>query len=269
MKPILPLTLTCLLCACQQPAFNHPAPPSPAIRPDKTNPYAKIGLIPLPPGYHRVSVDHDPFTNWLRALPLKKDRTVYLFDGTPKRNQEAQFAVLDISVGKADLQQCADAVMRLRAEYLYATHDKVNIVFYTEKGTRLNFVEWANGDDSRFSFDNYLTNVFTWCGTHTLEKQLVLKNIEKVDGGDVFIKGRAPGHAMIVVDVAENDKDQRIFLLAQSYMPAQDIHIVKNPGDAGLSPWYTADSAQRLVETPEWTFEVNQLRTWPRRFARM
>jgi hypothetical protein len=252
---------------------------------DKLNPYARVGLIPLPPGYHRLPVSHDPFTAWLRALPLKKDRTVYLYDGSPKRNQDAQYAVLDISVGKADLQQCADAVMRLRAEYLFATHDRINIDFYTEQGTRLNFLEWACGgrvrldkdrlvrytlqtpdhfDDSRFSFDNYLTTVFTWCGTHTLEKQLISKNIETINGGDVLIKGGAPGHAMIVVDVAEDDKGRRIFLLAQSYMPAQDIHIVKNPNDARISPWYTAYSTRGMVETPEWTFTTSQLRTWPR-----
>ena len=39
---------------------------------------------------------------------FKKDKTVYLFDGSQKINQQAQFAVLNISVGKKNLQQCAD-----------------------------------------------------------------------------------------------------------------------------------------------------------------
>ena len=51
--------------------------------------------------------------------------------------------------------------------------------------------------------------------------------------GDVFIKGGFPGHAVVVLDMAENDRTgQRVFLLAQSYMPAQDIHIMKNPTNA-------------------------------------
>jgi len=282
MKLLLNTALTCLLCSCQQPAgsLHNPspslAPPaanpssplaSPSaisLAPHGENPYPTIGAIPLPPGYHRLPADHDPFTAWLRTVNLKKNRTVYLFDGTPKRNQSAQFAVLDISVGHADLQQCADAVMRLRAEYYYATHDLDNIDFHTEQGVRLNFRQWADHyGNTRASFNNYLNKVFTWCGTHTLEKQLVTRPLGSIRAGDVLIKGGFPGHAMIVMDVAEDAKGNRIYLLAQSYMPAQDIHVVVNPTDPGLSPWYAADTTQGLIETPEWTFTTNQLRTWP------
>jgi len=41
-----------------------------------------------------------------------------------------------------------------------------------------------------------------------------------------MIRAGSPGHAMLVVDVAEDERGRRIYLLAQSYMPAQDIHIV-------------------------------------------
>jgi hypothetical protein len=66
---------------------------------------------------------------------------------------------------------------------------------------------------------------------------------------------------MIVVDVATNKDGRKLFMLAQSYMPAQDIHIVKNPANANLSPWYeVADVTQ--IDTPEWTFSSEQLRRW-------
>ncbi|WP_373285429.1 DUF4846 domain-containing protein [Puia dinghuensis] len=55
----------------------------------------------------------------------------------------------------------------------------------------------------------------------------------------------------------------RIYLLAQSYMPAQTIHIVINPLNPTLSPWYDADPTRGLIETPEWTFTISQLRMWP------
>ena len=79
--------------------------------------------------------------------------------------------------------------------------------------------------------------------------------------GDVFIKGGFPGHAMIVVDVAVNKKGEKIFMLAQSYMPAQDIHIVKNPGNETLSPWYVLGEGATIV-TPEWKVRKDQLRSW-------
>ncbi|HEY4112085.1 DUF4846 domain-containing protein [Puia sp.] len=290
MKAPIAIALTAMLCTCRQPAFDHQAQTRNPAPPDSINPYGTVAAIPPPPGYHRLATYPHSFAMWLRDLPLKKDRTVYLYNGRPKANQNAQFAVLDISVGHTDLQQCADAVMRLRAEYLYSMHEFTDINFYTEEGNRLNFQEWANGGrvrltgnhlvsytlqsaghycEDRSCFDGYLTTLFTWCGTHTLERQLSAKPIEKIDPGDVLIKGGAPGHAMIVVDVVEDTRGHRMYLLAQSYMPAQDIHVVKNPDSPCLSPWFEADSSQGLIETPEWTFTINQLRTWPRHIPRL
>ena len=46
-------------------------------------------------------------------------------------------------------------------------------------------------------------------------------------------------------------------------MPAQDIHIVKNPTEPALSPWYSANVTGATLETPEYTFSINELRGWP------
>ena len=257
------------------------------------NPYLSIEGIPPPAGYRRVTAGKGAFGKWLRQIPLKKDKTVYLFDGTLKRNQSAQFAVLNISVGHTDLQQCADAVMRLRAEFLYSQKDFADINFYTQQGTRLNFREWAGGRRFRLSgdrlvqyvvrggrtdvptegsscedrdcFSAYLETVFSYCGTLSLEKQLIpVSSYDNMQIGDVLIRGGAPGHAMLVIDIAEDSIGHKVYLLAQSYMPAQDIHIVKNPSDSELSPWYRIDREEQVVVTPEWIFYRHQLRTWPK-----
>ena len=75
--------------------------------------------------------------------------------------------------------------------------------------------------------------------------------------GDVFIQGGFPGHAVLIVDIAESAQGERAFLLVQSYMPAQEIHVLRNSAD--LNPWYRAQSKGKL-QTPEWDFEYGDLR---------
>lgn len=219
---------------------------------------SKSGEIPLPPGYKRSLVTTGSFGEWLRQLPLKKDKTVYLYNGKPKPNQSAQFAVVDISTGKKDLQQCADALMRLRAEYLFATgrFDKISFTDYAGKT-----YAWKGGKDTT-AFKGYLEQVFGWCGSASLEQQLTaVRDFNNINIGDVLIQGGFPGHGVMVIDLAENEKGEKIYLLLQSYQPAQDMHILVNPVDNGISPWYKAGT-QGKIYIPEWHFDKQHLRRW-------
>lgn len=77
--------------------------------------------IKMPNDYEKITVSENSFSQWLRFFPAKSiGGKVLLYNGKEKVNQSAQYAILDIDVGTKDLQQCADAVMRLRAEYLYS-----------------------------------------------------------------------------------------------------------------------------------------------------
>ena len=220
--------------------------------------YNTIGAIPVLPGYTRVTARRGSFAEWLRAVPLKKDKTVYLYNGSVKPNQSAQFAVLDISVGNKDLQQCADAVMRLRAEYLYAEKRYSDIAFMDYSGK---WYKWTGGAN-RPGFDNYLQTVFGWCGSASLEKQLkAATDFNQIKAGDVLVWGGFPGHAMTVVDVAQNNKGNIVYMLAQGYQPAQDIHVVVNPENDKMSPWYEVNDAVDII-TPEWRFKTGNLKTW-------
>lgn len=220
--------------------------------------YHYLKDIPPPQNFKRIENDTNSFERSLRNLPLKKDKTVYLFNGKIKPNQRAQFAVVDITTGNSDLQQCADVVMRLRAEYLFAQKNFTAIRFMDYNGKWYNW----NGGSDRLQFDKYLQLVFGWCGSASLEKQLELvKNYDELKAGDVFIKGGFPGHAMIVADVAFNLKGEKVFMLIQGYQPAQDVHIVINSQDSTLNPWYKLTN-ENQVFTPEWLFYKNQLHTW-------
>jgi len=258
MQPNLLMFLIWLyLTACDAPT-SAPPPPVASVGNPSINPFVKISEIPLPEGYYRITNEKNSFADWLRELPLKKDKTVYLYNGKKKANQSAQFAVVDISVGDKDLQQCADAVMRLRAEYLYQRQKWQEISFADNNGQVYGFSSGPN----RTAFERYLEKVFSWCGTASLEKQLhAVGDPSRLLGGQVFIKGGYPGHAAIVVDVAINHLGQKIFLLANSYMPAQDIHVLVNPENEKISPWFSISNSKFLA-LPEWTFSFSQLRDW-------
>ena len=219
--------------------------------------YETVSEIPAPNGYTRIQNEKNTFALWLGNVKLKKDKTVYLYNGLPKRNQSAQYAVLDISVGNQDLQQCADAVMRLRAEYLYSIGKFDEISFSDNDGKKYTFTKPFDRDH----FAKYLKTVFEMCGTTSLSKQLKKADINNIQSGDVFIRGGFPGHTVIVVDVAKNKTGETVYMLAQSYMPAQDIHILQNPNDQQLSPWYTVNNDEE-IRTPEYVFKRNELKGW-------
>ena len=222
------------------------------------NPFGSIKDIPLPAGFERTACTENSFAYFLRNTKLKKDKTVYLYNGQPKINQSAQFAVLNIRVGSKDLQQCADAVMRLRAEFLFSQKEFDRILFYDNAKTAYKF----SPPYTRDHFPAYLERVFGMCGTASLARQLNrVESFSQVMPGDVIIRGGFPGHAVMVMDAAINKSGQKIYLLAQGYMPAQDIHVLINPASENLSPWY-AVSESRLIETPEYRFTKEELRRW-------
>lgn len=73
------------------------------------------------------------------------------------------------------------------------------------------------------------------------------------------MSGGSPGHAVMVADVAVNPKGEKVFLLLQSYMPAQEIHVIKNPIDGTLSPWYSTEVIGNSFRTMEWQFDRYKL----------
>jgi hypothetical protein len=231
-----------------------------------------------PAGFHRLPATPGSFAAFLRELPLRPAGTqVLLFDGRPKVNQSAHVAVIDIDVGRRDLQQCADAVMRLRAEYLRSAGRDEAICFRFTSGQDIPWSAWRDGrrlsvrgddvtwsrpgrrDASYASFRRYLDVIMSYAGTASLAKELVpVRDPRRVEPGDVYIRGGFPGHAIIVVDVAEAADGRRLFLAVQSYMPAQDPHVLRAPGSPH-TPWYEA-STDGALATPEWSFPPGSLR---------
>jgi len=232
----------------------------------------------VPAGYVRTQAQTGTFGAYLQNFALKPDGSeVYLFNKSLKPNQSVHAAVLDIDRGDKDLQQCADAVMRLRAEYLYASSQTSKIGFKNFAGTNMDWARYAQGyritqkgyqkitkpDNTKTAFRKYLDMVFSYANTYTLSKEMQETSLVQMQIGDVFIVGYPDkfGHAVIVMDIAENPKTkEKVFLLAQSYMPAQDIHILKNANDSKNPYWYSVQAIKETLQTPEWDFPATSLK---------
>jgi hypothetical protein len=233
--------------------------------------------IDVPKGFERTPVEAGSFGAYLRSLPLKPHGSPVLYFNGDTKPADVHVAVLDIDIGDRDLQQCADAAMRLRAEYLYSKGEFEEIHFNFTNGFRADYSKWIQGyrvavsgnktswikktgeaSDYR-NFRRYLDIVFAYAGTASLAKELNTIDIKDMQIGDVFIKGGSPGHCVLIVDMAKNkETGEKLFLLAQSYMPAQDIHLLKNPNNNENNPWYALKTGENL-DTPEWDFSAEQL----------
>lgn len=236
--------------------------------------------LPAPEGYTRLPVEPGSFGAWLRGLPVRPP-------GTPVRDfrgeeilpagHPALGAVAELDVAPVNLQQCADSIIRLHAEWLWSRREPEKIAYRFTSGDVAAWSKYAAGerarvsgskvtwvkngpvDASRTAFQRYLDLVFTYAGTLSLETVKPRPSREDVRPGDFFVLGGSPGHAVLVLDVARDARGRRVALLGQGFIPAQDFHVLSPGGD--LAPWFSLDGD--TVATPFWKpFPWTALRRW-------
>lgn len=231
-----------------------------------------------PKEFTRVKQSLTSYGQYLRSLPLKPHGSdVKYYDGSTKYNHNVYKAVIDLPIGTKNLHQCADALMRLRAEYLWKNKEYERIHFNFTNGFRVDYTEWMKGRpmivkgnktywgtakgarNTYQDFWKYMELIFNYAGTLSLSKELKSVPVNDMKIGDIFIQGGSPGHAILVTDMAVNEAGKKVFLLSQSYMPAQETQILSNPNDSKNSPWYSVDFGSTLY-TPEWTFSASDLK---------
>ena len=219
--------------------------------------------ISVPDGFKRVQVAEGSFAEWIRGLPLMPEGSpVHYWNGEEKKHS-AHEAVIRMKCLNQN-QECADAIMRLRGEYLWSIGKSDEVCFNFTSGDKCCWREWRTGvrpdigiwhgkgpvNSSREGFEKYLKAVFGFSGTLSLSRDLARISPISLQAGDIIIQGGSPGHAVLVVDMAENDRGEKVMLLGRSYMPAQDFHILKNRGSS-YSPWYQVNDSG-ILETPSW-----------------
>jgi hypothetical protein len=111
----------------------------------------------------------------------------------------------------------------------------------------------GEGKTFKIILDENPSTGYSWNSTLTSGLEIV---------ASTYIQGGSPGHCVIVVDLCEKPATgEKAFLLAQSYMPAQQIHVLKNP--ARDEPWYYRSELSYPFATPQWTFEEGSHRRLP------
>lgn len=230
--------------------------------------------ISPPKGFHWIEEDPNSFAYYLENFKLKPyGAKILKFDGSEISTQNLHEAVFDIDVGKKDLQQCADAIIRLRAEYLFqqkryneiqfhftngdlfSWNDYKNGIRVFVNGNRVNFKKVASFDDSYHSFRNYLDVVFNYSGTISLFKEThKISQNKDLKTGDILITPGSPGHVVFISGVCENKNGERLFLLSEGFTPAQSIHLLKNPYNKSISPWYFIDVNDLKTNTSRYIF---------------
>lgn len=225
---------------------------------------ATIGELPLPAGYTRVAAEKGSFAAWLRALPLKeRGAKVHVYKDRKVANyQWLSAAVVDMPLLSND-EQCADVCMRLRAEYLFSKGQYAKISFVALNGEKLTYT----GGNNRKAFEQYMRNVFGRCNTTSLRKTLHERDLEDLQIGDIFVYPHRKvagqnryGHAMMVVDMAENKyTGKKIFLLVEGNTPAREMHVLRNL-NRFRNPWFVLDEDAESMRLNVFHFKADDLR---------
>ncbi|MFC4635936.1 DUF4846 domain-containing protein [Dokdonia ponticola] len=229
--------------------------------------------IKVPEGFERILPEEQTFAHYIQNYPLKEaGAEVINYDGESYIFQQGHVGVLEVPVPSNGLQQCADALIRIRSEYLWSTNRKEEIGFKFTSGHYCSWVNYAqgyrpkiNGNDVTFSkiavpnkskenFYKYLNLIYMYAGTYSLSQELQkIPNLSDVNIGDLLIYPGFPGHVIMVGDIIENQEGERRFAFFQGNTPAQSVHIIKNVSDTSMNPWYDLEGRTSL-ETPIYTF---------------
>lgn len=287
-KKIIYLILVVLISACKSPEKEKSASTE-SEEVDKTNILINKDKntikerFPPPKDFEWINEQPETFGYFIENFPLKKyGNPILKYDGSPIATQNLHEAVFDIDTGNLDLQQCADAVIRLHAEYLYKNKRFNEIKYHFTSGDLLSWNDYKNGtrafvngnsvsfrktaptNDSYQNFRTYLDLIYTYAGTISLTNYetkpvTATKNLKT---GDILITPGSPGHVVFIAGVAKNKDGKKVFLLGEGFTPAQSIHILSNPFNPNLSPWYELDTTSEETKTARYYFKPTNFRSF-------
>jgi len=210
-----------------------------------------------------IRLYEDEFSVWLGELELASAHE-------PVRTHRGDIVahharVIRLPMVAGNLQQCADSAIRLRAEYLESINAEV--MFHATSGDPISWDRWRSGyrpfevngrlqwrEGTQGGWEAYLSKVFMWAGTRSLELDTVA--VSDPQPGDLIVVPGSPGHVIVLLDVAIA-QHQVFVLVGEGYMPAQSFHIELGPHNGW---WEWTDG----VSLAHWHMPATGLRRWIR-----
>jgi len=212
-----------------------------------------------PQGFSRVWVAAGSFAAYLRALPLVKD-SINVLDFKnrvfKKSTDSSLAAVVPVNISGKRLWQCMDILIRFHVDYLQK-NPKTAISYPLPDGTPFSWQEWQQGmrpifkglsfskvhksntDSSLKNFTRYLNTIFEYSGTQSFWHHYPDIHLKDIHPGDFIVKKGRNGHAVLIVDIAENSKGQKIALIGQGDTPACQFYLLKQKDG---NTWFTIDT---------------------------
>jgi hypothetical protein len=178
-----------------------------------------------------------------------------------------------MDVGNKDLQQCADTTIRLHAEYLWSQGRADEAGYHFTSGDLSRWEDWRKGEhfviagsqvkrvpgparaNDHDQYRSWLQYVFRYAGTKSLHFDAdPITDDQPLLAGDVFVAPGSPGHAVVLLDVASNANGERVALVGQGFMPAQDLHVVAETGEHTIDGvWFRLPDTGESLDTPSWS----------------
>lgn len=243
-----------------QPCTQPKAPPAAAVITVKDS-----GVKPIPQAANS-------WPGFLQRLPVVQQPVVD-FSGQPVAHQQKAIGVIPFDVGNRDLQQCADALIRLRAEYLFGQRRFSELSFRFTSGHPYSFLSYCAGQrpvvrgqslrftngaactPSQTALRKYLDVVYTYAGTISLYRDL--KKQDHLEIGTIIITPGSPGHCFIIIDEGLTASGEKRYKLAEGYTPAQSIYVLRN---GAQGPWHALGAG--TITTASYQFKQYGLRSF-------
>jgi len=242
-----------------------------------------------PEGYVKVDVDSGSYAEFIRNYTLKPFNSVaYYYDdktGSYLENKEAsKLGVFQLPTALNRWMQCADSVIMLYAEHLYAEKKYSEISFTFANGFVCDWMSYMQGNrfnmktnkwelkaepsDTYETFQKYLDLVYQFANTDSLARDMSSSPaMDDIQIGDAFVVGVSQlqavasainpdldikyGHAIFVVDVAVNkETGKKIFMLAEGNTPATEIAVIENP-NTDMGVWFEFNEVGQFVKSSE------------------